>query len=183
MKKGNLNIMFAFAAAIVFPGVTEAANSPVMAPQQAMAAKTGGSGAPALEPFGNYYGAGPGEVSYMEQGSAPGLVKEKGPELPSRGRFKGFDCYKNGGFSKAPGLKSPRTVISNSGLKAPEVLSSIAPGMKKKGEGTEKPAARREKRVSRLREPGEALGGGKERRAEEDAKKMAVQKRLVDAGN
>jgi hypothetical protein len=47
-----------------------------------------------------------------------------------------------------------------------------------KGDRPEKPDGRREKRVSILREPGEAFGGGKEARLEADAKKTEVKEPL-----
>jgi len=72
-------------------------------------------------------------------------------------------------FSKAPLKIWPPAGIRDSGHKKKEVLALASAGMAEKNKG-EKLATQRVKRVSRLREPGEAMGGGREKHLKEDAK-------------
>lgn len=77
-------------------------------------------------------------------------------------------CGRSGAGSAAPPAAevSPAKPAVRAVIVKKNIRGKIAA---KKGEGFKKPGGRRKPRVSRLREPGEALGGGKETRHKADA--------------
>ena len=155
MKKINLRTVLELAATLVFLGVPlGAGNNSVMGSQMVMAAKAGGFSTLMMKSFENYGGAGSDKACYAEKKLTHGSVKEKGL------------------LSKAPNKTRPQTVITNPVPETPAALSLRDANLKEDGKGIE---TRRTKRVSRLQDPGEAMGGGREKHLKEDAKKMEAQ--------
>ena len=69
-------------------------------------------------------------------------------------------------------LASNLGLVQEAGLATPEGGAALDADLKKEGEVSAKPAQPRKRRVSRLQDPGEAMGGGDVRRILADAKRM-----------
>ncbi|HAF95975.1 MAG: hypothetical protein A2X34_02330 [Elusimicrobia bacterium GWC2_51_8] len=163
MKKINLKTVLELATALVFLGVSLGAdNNSVMGSRMAMAAKADGFNTLMIESFGNYGEAGSDKARYAEKKLTPGSVKEKGL------------------LSKAPHTTRPQAVITSPMPETPADLSLRDANLKEDGMGLE---TRRTKRVSRLEDPGEAMGGGRKKHLKEDAKRMEAQNRMEAVAN
>ena len=173
MNKINLSTLTKLAIVIGFLGSPlESAAYPVTTPQPAVAVKAGEPGAVMAESFVSYGREGLNKISYAAGELTPGLVKEGGLQLSGRGLFEGVDCSGKDRFSKTPFKICPPTDIKVSALKTQEVHALADAGLKEKVEGLNKPETQRVKRVSRLQEPGEAMGGGMEKHLKEDAEML-----------
>ena len=152
MKNINLNTLLKLAAALGFLGLPfQAAAYPVSAPQPTIA-----------EAAGNY-GATLSGSSDMD----PAVAMINGKNLQLRGFVrKDADCSPKSWFSKAPVLICPPAGVPSAAIKTQEAL---ADAVIKENAAAQKPVALRAKRISRLREPGEAMGGGKARPLKEAA--------------
>jgi len=160
MKNKNLNIILELAVALVFLcAPVRADNFSAVASRSDKTAKVSESNI-MMESFGNYGGSDSNKIS--EERST---LKVKVSAPSGRGQFDGIDCSKIGWFSKAPSKTCPQTVTKDF-VFTPENFTSMSASLKNKSEGLEKVAEPRKKRVSRLQEPGEAFGGGREKQAE-----------------
>ncbi|MCX5796594.1 MAG: hypothetical protein NTY77_13955 [Elusimicrobia bacterium] len=84
------------------------------------------------------------------------------------GRFEGIDSPQKGWLSKAPSAIAPVS-------KTPEALPAAGANLKTKAAEPVKSVEPRKPRVSRLQEPGEALGGGAAKRIRDEARMLAEQ--------
>ena len=163
MKKINLRTVLELAAALVFlGGPLGADNTSVMGSQMARAAKADGINTLTIASFGNYGEAGADKTRYAEEELTPGSVKEK--EL----------------LSKAPHKIRPQAIITNPVPETPADLSLRDATLQ---EDDKRLKTRRTKRVSRLEDPGEAMGGGRKKHLKEDAKRMEAHNRMEAVAN
>lgn len=146
----NLNVLLGLAAALALLGVpSQAADSSGLASQLAMAAKAGG-------------------FSTLTQATSLGLTTDQGG-----------DRFQKGWLSKALPRMSAQAAVMGSSLQTPEGPSATGSILKNEGEGLEKSVAPRQKRVSSLQDPGEAMYGSKEKRLRDDAEKMRAQEAVA----
>jgi len=176
MNKINLNTLLKLAVVLGFLGIpVEADAYAVVASNPALVIKVGELSALTADAFGSYGNVSLSKISYAEGELTPGLAKEGGLQLPGRDRFEGTDCAKTGGFSKVPFKTCPTAGSEDPALKTREVVALVDASLKEKVEGLKEPETQRVKRVSRLQEPGEAMGGGREKHLKEDAEMLKAQ--------
>src|SRR3989339_1082429 len=161
MKKINLKIVLGLSTSLVLLcAPVKADNFSVMVSQPAKAAKVS---EPSImtESFGNY---GKAESDKMICANEKLILKEKISKLTDLDRFDGINCSKKDWFSKAPSKIYPQAV--GGGLVfTPENFSSMSASLKNMSGALEKAEEPRKKRVSRLREPGESMWGGREKQS------------------
>jgi hypothetical protein len=172
MNKINLSTLTVLMIVACFLGSPLEAAVYTVAPQPAAAVKAGGPGAVIAESFGNYGKEGLSKIRYEAGELTPGLVKEGALLLSGRGQFEGVECSGNNRFSKTPFKTCPPADVKVSALKTQEGIALADAGLKEKVEGQNKPETQRVRRVSRLQEPGEAMGGGREKHLKEDAEML-----------
>jgi hypothetical protein len=169
MKKKNLATILKLAVTVVFMSIPfKAENRSVMDLQMDKEAREGGFSTLILKSFGNYGVAGLDKVRHAKEELTLGLVKGKGLDVINRGQFGGAGCSQKGWLSKAPLERCPQAVTLSSVFKTHKDRSLTNVSLKENSKVHEKVRTRR---VSRLQDPGEAMGGGREKHNKEDAKK------------
>jgi len=171
MKLANFLTALELAVALVFLGApVQAYRYPAMAVLPAEAETSGGPGTPASGFFVSHYGAADQDkMCRAEAAAAPVITKENKLKLPEPIQ-QGMDYSQKGRLSEAFSEVYPKAVIRDS-----KTIPLTGESLGKTGAKPEKPVEPRKKRVSRLQEPGEAMGGGKEKHLADEAKRLEAQ--------